>query len=740
MTSSRNRTRGLARIILASLAIGALTLPVTAGSAAAAVADTAVTQTPPAGDTGSNSTPGGDDGGSGGGSTPGGDDGGSGGGNDPGDGGGSGGGNGGGSGGGGSGGGNTNPDPEPPRVTPRPTGPSQQELEEKRRQEEQRKAEEKAAKEAAEAARKAAEKAEKERLRAIREAAERAEQAAKARASWDERGRPRQMVTIRTDRVEVVDNGRLTTLVPRRPGSLDLRGLDRMLPADWITIDGETATVNTAIVLTPGVNFEIADIPTVKLTGGPEVPDASAIYTGSGRLTLKNTTLNGVDRNGQQLPFDAVGRPFIEAAGGGEVNATDVTITDMGVPEHGQATAEPAVGFNPGSTGSLVRTTLQRNNIGVEVSKAQGVNLDGVTVTESETDGIVLNGDQGTRMANLRAEKNGGNGMFVGGENSDRPVSGLTTLNNKLYGLVVTVQKGTQISGITTEADEAGGLRLNQVENVTVTDFTATDQPIGVFTHVGTTGVVLDNIRTSGGRRGVVVEKSTTNLELKNSTIEGARVAGVNVGGKEIQVNGVQITDAKAGVRIERGAAHVKLTGSTIDGGRDGVVSSPGAQDVTITDLTANNVEDGAIRLGTPHAVVSGGTINGGATGIQVTGPATITAVAINGPSAGMRVRSSEMVRAENVAIEATDLGLDVSPGSQMVLANSSVHALEAVRGVFTPEGTNNISLPPLNLLAAMGVPLILLAIVLEQVHSFRQRKVGGNKKRLPPAIPVGAG
>ncbi|HEX2288778.1 MAG TPA: right-handed parallel beta-helix repeat-containing protein, partial [Pseudonocardiaceae bacterium] len=515
---------------------------------------------------------------------------------------------------------------------------------------------------------------------------------------------------------------------------------DRMLPGDWITVDGDTATVNTAIVLTPGVNFEIADIATVKLTGGPEVPDASAIYTGSGRLTLKNTTLSGVDRNGQPLPFEAVGRPFLEAAGGGEINATDVTITDMGVPEHGQATAEPAVGFNPGSTGSLVRTTLQRNTIGVEVSKAQGVNLDGLTVTESESDGIVLNGDQGTRMANLRAEKNGGNGMFVGGEQSDRPISGLTTLNNKLYGLVVTVQKGTQVSGISTEADEAGGLRLNQVENVTVTDFSATDQPIGIFTHVGTTGVVLDNIRTSGGRRGVVVEKSTTNLELKNSTIEGSRVAGVNIGGKEIQVNGVQVTDAKAGVRIERGAGHVKLAGVTIEGGRDGIVSSAGATDVAITDLTANHVEDGAVRLATPQAVISGGTITGGTTGIQVTGPATITAVAINGASAGLRVRSPEMVRAENVAIDATDLGLDVSPGSQVVLANSSVHALEAVRGVFIPEGTNNISLPPLNLLAAMGVPLILLAIVLEQVHSFRQRKVGGNKRHVPPAISLRVG
>jgi hypothetical protein len=719
MTSSRTLRQSLARIVLASFAISALALPAAAGTAAATPAGTAAIQSTP-------ENPGSDQG-----TDPGGDP-------DP----------------------NPNPDPDPdpnpdpdpkpnpdpnpnPRpnpVNPRPTGPSQAELDAQKQAEAERKAQEKAAKEAAEAARKAAEKAEKERLRAIREAQERAEQAAKARASWDERGRPRQMVTIRVDRVEIVDNGRLGNLVPRRPGTLSLQALDRMLPADWIVADGDTVTVNAAIVLTPGVNFEIADIPTVKLTGGPEVPDACPIYTGSGRLTLKNTTLSGVDRGGSQLPFDAKGRPFLEAAGGGEINATDVTVTDMGIPENGQVTAEPAIGFNPDSSGSLVRTTLQRNNIGVEVSKAKGVTLDGVTVTESEHDGIVLNGDQGTRMANLRAESNGGNGMFVGGDNSDRPITGLTTLGNKLYGLVVTVQKGARISGIATEADKAGGLRLNQVENVTVTDFSATDQPIGIFTHVGSTGIVLDNIRTSGGRRGVVVEKSTTKLELKNSTIEGSSVAGVNIGGKEVQVNAVQVSDAKAGVRLERGSAHIQLTGVTIDGGRDGVVTSAGAQDVTITDLTTNGVSDGALRLATPNAVVNGGTINGGSTGIQVTAPATITAVAINGPSAGLRVRSPELVRAENVAIEATDLGLDVAPGSQFVLANSSVHALEAVRGAFTPEGTNNISLPPLNLLAAMGVPLIVLAILLEQVHSFRQRKVGGNKKRVPPVIAVGAG
>src|SRR5690606_40586588 len=128
-------------------------------------------------------------------------------------------------------------------------------------------------------------------------------------------------------RVEVVDRGRLTTLQPRRPGTLTLQALDDMVPRDWITIDGDTATVNTAIVLTPGVHFQIADIPTVRLLGGPEVSDACPIYTGGGRLTLKHTTLNGVDREGQPLPVDAVGRPVVEAATGGERTARGVPTT-----------------------------------------------------------------------------------------------------------------------------------------------------------------------------------------------------------------------------------------------------------------------------------------------------------------------------------------------------------------------------------------------------------------------------
>ena len=43
-------------------------------------------------------------------------------------------------------------------------------------------------------------------------------------------------------------------------------------------------------------------------------------------------------------------------------------------------------------------------------------------------------------------------------------------------------------------------------------------------------------------------------------------------------------------------------------------------------------------------------------------------------------------------------------------------------------------------LLGAIGLPLIMLAIVLEVAHLLRSRRVGPTRRVLPPPIPVGAG
>jgi len=52
----------------------------------------------------------------------------------------------------------------------------------------------------------------------------------------------------------------------------------------------------------------------------------------------------------------------------------------------------------------------------------------------------------------------------------------------------------------------------------------------------------------------------------------------------------------------------------------------------------------------------------------------------------------------------------------------------------------NDLSLPPLNLLGAIGLPLIVLAVMLEVAHLLRSRRIGPTRRVLPPPVPVGAG
>jgi hypothetical protein len=111
------------------------------------------------------------------------------------------------------------------------------------------------------------------------------------------------------------------------------------------------------------------------------------------------------------------------------------------------------------------------------------------------------------------------------------------------------------------------GCACRAPRTITVTDFSATDQRIRVFTHVGSSGIVLDRVRTTGGSRGLVTEKSTSDLEARNSTFTAARVASAALDGTDITVRGVQVRDARSGIRVERVAHDVRLTDVTVTGG-----------------------------------------------------------------------------------------------------------------------------------------------------------------------------
>ena len=92
-------------------------------------------------------------------------------------------------------------------------------------------------------------------------------------------------------------------------------------------------------------------------------------------------------------------------------------------------------------------------------------------------------------------------------------------------------------------------------------------------------------------------------------------------------------------------------------------------------------------------------------------------------------------MHADDVDVDAVSVGIDTGEQSPVLLTRSHVHALEAVRGdALTAEGTNDLSLPPLNLLGAIGIPLVLLAVALQVIAALRGRRFGGDARRTPPA------
>ena len=67
------------------------------------------------------------------------------------------------------------------------------------------------------------------------------------------------------------------------------------------------------------------------------------------------------------------------------------------------------------------------------------------------------------------------------------------------------------------------------------------------------------------------------------------------------------------------------------------------------------------------------------------------------------------------------------------------MHALEAVRGTVSLLGADDLSLPPLNLLGAIGLPLVALAVLLEILHLLRQRRFGATRRMQPPLLAAQA-
>src|SRR5699024_7080202 len=133
----------------------------------------------------------------------------------------------------------------------------------------------------------------------------------------------------------------------------------------------------------------------------------------------------------------------------------------------------------------------------------------------------------------------------------------------------------------------------------------------------------------TGGRRGVVIEKTTQGLTMQASTVRGASVAGIADDGTDVALRGVAVSDSRTALRGERGADGVTASDLTISGGQDGVVAAVGTTRMVLQDLRADGVAGTSVRSASSDARILDGAITGGATGIDVAAATSISGTSV---------------------------------------------------------------------------------------------------------------
>ena len=195
-------------------------------------------------------------------------------------------------------------------------------------------------------------------------------------------------------------------------------------------------------------------------------------------------------------------------------------------------------------------------------------------------------------------------------------------------------------------------------------DVTTTDEPNGVFLHVNSVNMQLDAMTITGGRSGIVAEKTTKNLHVTGSTIDSARVAGIAIGGKGTQIDGLTVKNSRTGVRVERGAGDVTANNVTLIGGDDGLVTSGGSTGVVVKNLTTDGV-DNALRNLSSGMQITGGTIRGGRTGMDLQAGTTVNGIQVGLTTTGIRARAAEPIALDGVTVDAVSVGVESQPGTR---------------------------------------------------------------------------
>ncbi len=236
-----------------------------------------------------------------------------------------------------------------------------------------------------------------------------ADAAQRGRGAWDSHGRPNKMIIVRPTSVDSLTNGQLTRRAPRRGRRADAwPAWTAPCPVGWITSADGTVQLAAAVVLSPGVTLELG--------GGGVTTVAAGRRTDRRRRRVDLHRRRPAERARRHGDLD---RPGLRAAGRRRPR-TALRARDRGRPagrhrrhlQRPRHPARPTRRTGPASRSAPAAPApwcAPRCCATAPVcgsTDRPGCGWRALTVAESAADGLMLQGDQGTTLIGVRAERN----------------------------------------------------------------------------------------------------------------------------------------------------------------------------------------------------------------------------------------------------------------------------------------------------------------------------------------------
>jgi parallel beta-helix repeat protein len=243
-----------------------------------------------------------------------------------------------------------------------------------------------------------------------------------------------------------------------------------------------------------------------------------------------------------------------------------------------------------------------------------------------------------------------------------------------------------------------------------------------IFSNGVSGGTVRGNVVHDNGGNGIVMDYRSDAVTITGNVVRDNGGDGIVVlGSSDVEVTANEVTGNRVGLRVNLTSNDNVFADNEVAGNRVGVQVYGGARSTMVRGNVIRDSRETGIIADGARTHVEGGSVVGGDVGIDVRGLATVTGTTIEDVRRGVSVRETGIVRARDLQISASEVGVQAPSGSLVRVFGSEVFAPEPFRGIPRDERNNVERLPWSSLwLVGAGVAFVLVAVLLHLVHQIR--------------------